>query len=313
MRHPELLWSWIQNVVAAIVTLKVVKSYGRFPTLWVSWGTAEGVSRPFWRAARWPILWRTRFVGHEVVDQELDKRFGNTGSTSRRSRARSPGDANAPVLRIESYIDAKSETDKAIRELRNAFTSYGYIPISAKFGLRGDPAQMQADVASLILQYGNYFDKFKASFNINFQMTFGDTDNPLELDFLETVNSYVEGKRQEIERIGREMKDLLAEGFKDGEWIPDKQAEFLRLHEEIQEVTRQVVAYEELKDLTTLKLKYGTGTLDAETTKLFMEELMGKLTELRDRNTGGGRNARRVGTGGGQIHPGRKEATRTTN
>ena len=207
----------------------------------------------------------------ENVQKELDDRFGNWAMTS--------ADINEYVatlttsdvtMKIDLYVEQQELVEQAKTKLTEALSTLETLNIKAQMGLEVSEESYNTAVENLIASSNAYFEEKMISYTISVDVLLKGTDAGDSLS--EFATSFLTTNQMQLNSLGEDLKDVVSNGFVDGEWIPDKLEEAIKLQKEIE----QVLSY--ISD-TEFKAKMKALELDAGEVEMTLES----YNEIRDR------------------------------
>lgn len=210
-----------------------------------------------------------KFYGHITLTTEQVKTLAKTIHT------------NDFTIRLKGIKEANVEIDGLLEKYEQLKLKFKQEKMMANMGVKFNEDEMKQSLEGLIQTSSKLAEQSQIKLSLTFD--FGDNSNP----YLNGIKDKILGSNatlvEQIRQKGEQLKRILAEGFKDGEWILEKETEAKKLAQELQEITDKIAEREHKIRLKQMSVeiehaKMGTsdGKLSAET----MQKLMENLTEL---------------------------------
>lgn len=159
---------------------------------------------------------------------------------------------------LQEFVATKSEVDALYDSLVKV---YDRLDEKIEMGIEPLTEQDFNDVVDAV-------DEYASKRKVMLQLTVDTLGLGAEMEQLLTGDSSTGSKLAEL---GAQLREVVANGIKDGEWIPDKYAEAMRLYGEIQQITDMVSRLEYEVNLEMAIGDFKLKDLTPESVKSFLE------------------------------------------
>jgi hypothetical protein len=176
-------------------------------------------------------------------------------------------------MRLDLYLDQKVIVNDAEKALEAAMGDLQKLNMKIQIGLEVSQETYAAAVDNLLENISKYINEKQLGYALAIDVTLEGTETGARLT--EFSNAFFLETQGKLTDLGNKLKKVVSEGFRDGEWIPEKLAEAIRLQTEIQEVLDYVSDKEFQAKMKALKL-------DASSAALSFESLTELLTRASD-------------------------------
>ena len=189
-------------------------------------------------------------------------------------------------MRLDLYLDQKVIVNDAERALEEAMGELQKLNMKIQIGLEVSQETYAAAVDNLLENISKYISEKQLEYALAIDVTLKGTETGARLT--EFSNAFFLETQGKLTDLGNKLKKVVSEGFRDGEWIPEKLAEAIKLQTEIQEVLDYVSDKEFQAKMKALKLDASSAALSFESlTELLtnasenISEKMENLEEVR--------------------------------
>ena len=181
--------------------------------------------------------------------------------------------ASEVSLKLDLFVDQQKIVSDAKGALNEAMKELQRKNIQLEIGIEVAQSEYTEAVDGFLSNAKKYLEEKQTEYVLAIAVTLEGTDTGKQLtDF---VNTFFLEEQTKLTDLGAKLKRVVSEGFVEGEWIPEKMQEAIRIQEEITEVLKYVSDKEYEAKLTALKL-------DASGTKLSYESMESLLTQANE-------------------------------
>ena len=180
---------------------------------------------------------------------------------------------NETSMRLDLYIDQNVIVEDAERALEESMKELRKLNLKLEIGLDVSQETYSTAVDNLIKNISTYMSEKQLEYALAIDVTLSGTDTGKRLT--EFSNAFFLEQQGILTELGNKLKNVVSEGFVDGEWIPEKLQEAIDLQTEIQEVLDYVSDKEFQAKMEALKLDASGTTLSYES----MEKLLTQASE----------------------------------
>ena len=221
----------------------------------------------------------------QEVQQQLEDRFGDFEMTSAEiSEFVANLTTTAVSMNIDLYVEQEELVKQAKSKLTEAFNELGVLNIKTEMGLEVSEESYNKAVEDLITSSNEYFEGKMISYKIAVDIMLDETASGASLS--EFATDFLASNQAKLNGLGEELKDVVSSGFVDGEWIPDKLAEAIKLQEEIQEVLSYISDTEFKAKMKALELDSTGVEMSLSSYEAIRDEarevISGQLSNLED-------------------------------
>ena len=200
------------------------------------------------------------FGDYMLSDAELEEMVGNIT-------------ASEVALSLDLYVDQQKVVSNAEATLKAAMQELQKKNMQLEIGIEVSQGEYAEAVDSFLSSAKTYLEEKQTEYALAIAVTLDDTATGERLtDF---ANTFFSEQQTKLADLGAKLKNVVSKGFVDGEWIPEKMKEAIRIQEEITEVLKYVSDKEFEAKMTALKL-------DANGTKLSYESMEKLLTQANE-------------------------------
>ena len=181
--------------------------------------------------------------------------------------------ASEVSLRMDLFVDQQKIVSDVEGALNEAMKELQRKNIQLEIGIEVTQSEYTKAVDGFLSNAKKYLEEKQTEYVLAIAVTLEGTDTGKQLtDF---ANTFFLEQQTKLADLGAKLKSVVSEGFVNGEWIPDKMKEAIRIQEEITEVLKYVSDKEYEAKMTALKL-------DAKGTKLSYESMESLLTQANE-------------------------------
>ncbi len=178
--------------------------------------------------------------------------------------------ASEASLKLDLFVDQKKIVSDVEGALNEAMKELQRKNIQLEIGIEVTQSEYTKAVDGFLSNAKKYLEEKQTEYVLAIAVTLEGTDTGKQLaDF---TNTFFLEQQTKLADLGAKLKNVVSKGFVDGEWIPEKMQEAIRIQEEIAEVLKYVSEKEYKAKLTALKL-------DASGTELSYESMKNLLTQ----------------------------------
>jgi len=226
----------------------------------------------------------------EEVKQQLEDRFGDFEMTSADISEFVANLTTTDVtMKIDLYVEQQELVEQAKEKLTAALSDLEVLNIKAEMGLEVNEESYSKAVEDLISSSNEYFESKIISYKIAVDVLLDKTATGASLS--EFATDFLTSNQVKLNGLGEELKGVVSSGFVDGEWIPDKLEEAIKLQEEIQEVLSYISDTEfkaKMKalelDSTGVKMTVGSYEAIRDEAREVISEQLSNLEQIRLEN-----------------------------
>ncbi len=225
------------------------------------------------------------------IEKELNERFGKIELTNEMIEVyvdritAIPGeliittDGRPVVMSVDSAIDLfvseKQIQDDIKADLENAVKTMETLYLKIAVGIDVEQTEMEKAIDTYVTQAQRYLDQGYLTMSIALSFLGGEKGESLS----DTLNVFYTESSAELTRLGQDLKQTIAEGFVDGEWIPDKLQEAKDIQTEIQETLSYLSDVEFRAEMANLSLSVSGTDLTPESLEKVMESAHAAVSE----------------------------------
>lgn len=200
------------------------------------------------------------FGDYMLSDAELEEMVGNIT-------------ASEVALSLDLYVDQQKVVSNAEATLKAAMQELQKKNMQLEIGIEVSQGEYAEAVDSFLSSAKTYLEEKQTEYALAIAVTLDDTATGERLtDF---ANAFFLEQQTKLADLGAKLKNVVSEGFADGEWIPEKMKEAIELQKEITEVLKLASDKEYQAKITALKL-------DASGTELSYESMENLLTQANE-------------------------------
>lgn len=217
----------------------------------------------------------------KAVDENIKKRFGTIELDNEDIEVIVRGLTlrSETGIKLSAYIDQREVVEQAGEKLNDAINEFNNLQVRLKAGIDVDKSDIESTIDNLINTTSDFLKEKRVSLQLGANVLLGGTSS---LDSVTAnINNIYNEYDSQLMALGAELKEVVAKGFQNGEWIDDYQAEAERLIAQINEVTAKVQDHEFTVEMTKLKLQ---SNLDGYSKETF-DKLLSSLTETISERT----------------------------
>ena len=180
-------------------------------------------------------------------------------------------------------VDAEHKTLENLREnLETSLEKLGVLNVKIAVGVDVKSSDYATAIDNFVTNAQNYLDQFYLTSSMSISILDGDNSTGLQ----NTLADFYMQNSEKLSSLGKQLKETVSTGFVDGEWLPGKREEAIKLQEEIQEIVDYVADVEYRAELQNLKLSVSGDMLTPDSFKDVLngakEAIEGKLESLEE-------------------------------
>ena len=179
-------------------------------------------------------------------------------------------------LKLDLYVDQQQIVAEAEEALKASIQELQKKNMQLEIGIEVPQKEYSEAIDSFLSNAKIYLEEKQTEYVLAIAVTLEGTDTGAQLTTF--TNTFFGESQEKLKALGNDLKNVVATGFKDGEWIPDKLEEAIKIQEEIKEVLEYVSEKEYQAKMTALKL-------DASGTELTFESMQQLLTKANENIT----------------------------
>lgn len=173
-------------------------------------------------------------------------------------------------VKLNLYLNEEEILKQTKTQLESAITTLDGYNFKIQCGIDVSQSEYETAIDSFITSAESYLEQKRITAGVALNILFGDEDSRGYDDVLEEFsNEFYTAQSAKLSELGKKLRNVVSQGFMNGEWIPDKLKEAMDLQKEIQEVLSYVAKTEFDAKITALKLDAADTEITAESfTKL---------------------------------------------
>ena len=226
----------------------------------------------------------------QEMQQELEDRFGELELSAAEISEYVAGLTTSKVtMKIDLYVDQNAVVEQAKGRLASALANLKTLNVKAELGLNVSKETYDQAVEELIKSSNEYFESKIISYTLSVEVLLDGTTSGANLS--EFATDFLISNQAKLNGLGEDLKSVVSRGFVDGEWIPDKLKEAIKLQEEIQQVLSYVSDTEFKAKMKALELDTGNTKITLKSYKevrkeaeAIISEQLSNLEEIRLEN-----------------------------
>ncbi|MGN0558378.1 MAG: hypothetical protein ACI4IS_02890 [Acutalibacteraceae bacterium] len=218
-------------------------------------------------------------VGYNAkqLREDLEKRFGEISLTAEEVKEYAMKLTTSELsVKLDLYVDELETLSSIEKQLDDVISDLSRKNLRVSLGLTVSDSDYETSVNNFVDKAIEYIEQKQVVASLAIDIIYSDTSASSE-SLSQFVDDYYSGTSEKLNELGTRLKEVVAEGFKDGKWIEDSHAEAMKLQKEINEVINEVATAE-----TNAKMKallydnQGKDDLTAESFK----EVINKAEEI---------------------------------
>lgn len=226
----------------------------------------------------------------KAVSDDIAKRFGDRLLTDLEiEEIVSELTTNDLSIKLNLIVDQDSTVKETKVQLENVVTELDSYNFRVKMGVAVDENEYKATIDDFVTSVNNYVTEKQVYATMAVSILLDNTSVGNRLtDF---TNEFYNASKVELNRLGTDLKNVVSEGFTNGEWIPEKLEEAIKLQREIQKVYEYLSTVDFEAKIAALKLNAAETDLSVESfnsllseANLLIEENLGNLEDIRLEN-----------------------------
>ena len=179
---------------------------------------------------------------------------------------------NELSIALDLYVSQETAVENAKADVEACLKTLQTYNFKIGMGLDVSQADYQTAVENLVQSVQQYITEKHISANMAISILLDGTTASESLTAF--ANEYYANNAQTLTELGEKLKTVVAEGFQNGEWIPEKLQQAMELQKEIQAVYDEMANIEFEAQMTALKM-------DASQSDLSFESFEGILAQAQ--------------------------------
>ena len=214
----------------------------------------------------------------KAVAEDLASRFGDIELTDeqRNSLIKSLTSSETSI-KITTYMDSKAEERNLREQVEECVNKINELNLNVLCGVEVSQEEYKIAVDTFISSAQEYLEQRQLTIGVAIDNFIGGTETGDNL--VGDVNRLFTTKQAELSNLGTQLKNVVATGFVDGEWIPDKYQEAIDLQNEINEIMKYLSDVEYEAKIINLKGKLDGVELDEKEFKKMLNEASTLISE----------------------------------
>ena len=181
--------------------------------------------------------------------------------------------ASEVSLKLDLFVDQQKIVSDVEGALNESMKELQRKNIQLKIGIEVTQSEYTKAVDGFLSNAKKYLEEKQTEYVLAIAVTLEGTDTGKQLtDF---ANTFFLEQQTKLADLGAKLKSVVSDGFVEGEWIPEKMQEAIRIQEEIAEVLKYVSDKEYEAKIAALKL-------DASGAELSYESMESLLTQANE-------------------------------
>lgn len=198
------------------------------------------------------------------LEEEMQRRFGDIVlDTETALELAQKLTTSKLTLALDIYVEEAALLESIEKQVSSAVGKLEKDKIRIALGLEVSQEEYQTDIDALLKSVNDYIDQKEVTMAMSIDILFGE-DSEVGEGLTSSATSILEGYKEELRTKGEELKGIIAEGFSEGEWIPDKYKEAQKLQEEIQEIYSYLADVDFRTAVAEFDVEYGASALTPE-------------------------------------------------
>lgn len=219
------------------------------------------------------------------LEDDIKKRFGEIELSEEEVQEFAKNLTTSELsLRLGVYIDEKVTLESLQGQVEESIKELNKLNFKASLGLEIDQNTYQSAVDSFISNTQSYILQKQIVATMAVDILLGGTE--VGDDLSNFAAEFYGGASAKLKELGDQLKSTVSDGFMDGEWIPDKLQEAVRLQKEIQDILDYQASVEFEAKLESLRLDAKGTDLTVESFANVMKQaednIQGQLENLKD-------------------------------
>lgn len=212
------------------------------------------------------------------IREDLEKRFGELALSVTEIKDYAAKLTTSDLsIKLDLYVEEKENLDKLKKQVESTLLTLQGYNFRANIGLAVDQKSYQVAIDNFVNDATEYLTQKQVVAALSVDILLGDSAEGSRLS--EFASTFYTANQQKLSELGKQLKDTVESGFKDGVWIEDKLKESIKLQKEIQEILDYVSDVEYQAKLTSIKLDASSLDMDAESFKGILEQAETTIAE----------------------------------
>lgn len=187
------------------------------------------------------------------VKEDMKNRFGDIELTDEEVQAWAKSLTTSELtLKLEVFVDEKGMLDSIKTQVEEAARKLNGYNLKVSLGLEVDQGSYSSAVDTFVSSAQDYIQQKQVVATMAVDILLEGTDTGDRL--AEFANSFYGTNTAKLDELGRKLKEVVSAGFENGEWIPDKFAEAVKIQKEIQDTLDYISQVEFEAKIESLRL-----------------------------------------------------------
>lgn len=183
-----------------------------------------------------------RFGKYELSEEEIAEWTSNITSTDL-------------GLKVNLYVEEVEKVSGLKEQIETAIATLNGYNFKISCGLTVEKETYELTLDEVITTAQSYISQKQVTGVIALDILFDSSETGVRLT--EFVNTFYTEQNSKLNELGKELKQVVSEGFVEGEWIPEKLERAIELEKEIQSILDYISTVEFTAKLEALKLEAG--------------------------------------------------------
>ena len=154
------------------------------------------------------------------------------------------------AVSTQYYIKEKDNLKTLKDDLNTALQNLNMTNLKVGIGIGVDESDLQSSIDDMLSSAKAYLEQSQSTNVFAIQMMLGENSNVEK-----AVNTFYSDNEVKLNELGAKLKEVVAQGFKDGKWIDDYKEQAEELQRQINEVLAEMEKHEYELNMSKLKLK----------------------------------------------------------
>jgi hypothetical protein len=290
--NPDTILNFIVSIGAALITYKVVKTLGDIVKFLGGAGGLVGllgklagiVSNP-WAVAIAAVAGGIVLLASSIAtarkeaqEADLANRFGDIALSMEEVKYWADQLTTSDLtIKLNLFSEEALQIDAIRERIENAVTTLNGYNFRIKLGMEVSETDYKATIDSFIESSKAYIQQKQVVAAIAVEILLEGTATGTRLS--EFVSTFYSASYTQLEDLGKQLKEVVSEGFVEGKWIEDKFQQAIELQKEIQEVLDYISTVEFEAKIQSLKMDFRGVDLTPESFKDVLNEAHSTIEE----------------------------------
>lgn len=290
--NPDTILNFIVSIGAALITYKIVKTIGDIVKFLGGAGGLVGllgklagiVSSP-WAVAIAAVAGGIVLLASSIAtarkeaqEADLANRFGDIALSMEEVKYWADQLTTSDLtIKLNLFSEEALQIDAIRERIENAVTTLNSYNFRIKLGMEVSETDYKATIDSFIESSKAYIQQKQVVAAIAVEILLEETATGTRLS--EFVSTFYSASYTQLEDLGKQLKEVVSEGFVEGKWIEDKFQQAIELQKEIQEVLDYISTVEFEAKIEALKMDFRGVDLTPESFKDVLNEAHSTIEE----------------------------------